>query len=244
MSPSPSRSPASISRGPFDRNRRGRREAAVAVAEQHRDVVSDVVGEQKVEMAVAVESAVALETGLVPTAKGEPVPVRNIAIEALLPFRRKSMPHALSYPTSQTLCGLPQDGNASASAYRSGGFSGCCDFELHQCGIRQSGELSSLAERGVVCGAVRSSPLDRDLALDIVGLESDRLGGSHARQYRDVVELLDRVLEAQPFDDVAAVDVDDQQAAARDASFSARRSSSASPAKVWPRRGRDKPMTA
>src|SRR5262245_61727958 len=64
------------------------------------------------------------------------------------------------------------------------------------------------------CGRRRSAQLDRDLALDIVGAKSDRLGGAHARQNRDVVELVDGALEAQPFDDGAAVDVDDDEAAA------------------------------
>ena len=76
-----------------------------------------------------------------------------------------------------------------------------------------SRRMSALWRRS--CGH-RSCLPDRDLALDIVGFEADCLGRPHARQDRDVVEFLDRVLEAQPFDDVAGVDVDDQQAAACD----------------------------
>src|SRR5262245_25817951 len=58
----------------------------------------------------------------------------------------------------------------------------------------------------------RSRLPHRNLTLDIVRFESDRLSRTRTRQYCDVVELLDRVLEAQPLDGVAGVNVDNQHA--------------------------------
>jgi hypothetical protein len=55
-----------------------------------------------------------------------------------------------------------------------------------------------------------------DLALDVGGAEADRLRLPHAGHDRYVVEFLDRVLEAQPLDRVAGIDVDHLQPAAGD----------------------------
>jgi hypothetical protein len=49
--------------------------------------------------------------------------------------------------------------------------------------------------------------------LDVVPDESDRLGLSDARKHGDVVQLVDRVLEAEPLQ--LRVCVDDEQPAAR-----------------------------
>src|SRR4051794_39646356 len=89
----------------------------------------------------------------------------------------------------------------------------------------------------------RICSLNRDLALDIIGFEPDRLGRAHARQYRHVIEFVDRVLEAQPFHGIAGVDVDDQQPTARDSILIGqaiiKREAREGPAAAWPRQTDD-----
>ena len=88
------------------------------------------------------------------------------------------------------------------------------------------------------------SPIAID-PLNLVRLESQRHGPGNLGQHRHIVEFAHHSLHPQPVGDVAAAQVDDQQAAA-----GVRRrvwltpSSSARPPNVLSSRGRDSPTTA
>ena len=59
----------------------------------------------------------------------------------------------------------------------------------------------------------RGSTVQRHPPLDVVAEKADRLGLPHAGQGGDIVEFVDGVLEAQPFDPGAAGQVDNEQPA-------------------------------